>query len=118
MLVELVFVLDALNAKECKAEEHRQDQHYDQQAATGGLRGPDREDDGQAAADQNGGVGRAERGVDRLAGGSEVAEVHAAVDQVRTKQSAEEHDFGGKEDPHAEVRGVALLLLGGEVMQQ
>ena len=40
------------------------------------------------------------------------------ADQVGAEQSAEEHDFGGEEDPHAETGGVALLLLGGEVMQE
>ena len=41
-----------------------------------------------------------------------------AVDQVGAEQTAEEHDFGGEEDPHAETGGVALLLFGREVMQQ
>ena len=44
--------------------------------------------------------------------------VPAAVNQIGAEQAAEEHDFGGQEDPHAEAGGVALLLLGGEVVQQ
>ena len=46
------------------------------------------------------------------------AEVPATVDQVGAEQAAEEHDFGGEEDPHAEAGRVALLLFGGEVVQE
>ena len=46
------------------------------------------------------------------------SEVPSAVDQVGAEQAAEEHDFGGEEDPHAQVGGIALLLLGGEVVQE
>jgi hypothetical protein len=75
------------------------------------LRGPDGENHGQAAADEDGGVGGAESAL-MEAGGGEISEVPAAVDQVGAEQAAEEHDFGGEEDPHAEAGGIALLLFG------
>ena len=60
----------------------RQDEHDDQQAAASGLRGPNGQHYRQAAADQDGGVGGAESGVDGFAGGAEISEIPKAVDQV------------------------------------
>ena len=108
----------ALDAEKGEAEKHGHHQHGDQQRAPGSLGGPDGEHDGQTTADQDRGVGGAECGIDRFAGRTEISEVLKAVDQIGAKQSAEEHDFGAEEDPHAEVGGVALLLLGGEVVEQ
>ena len=53
-----------------------------------------------------------------LAGGAEVAEILVAVNEVGAEHAAEEHDFLGKEQPHAKAGGILLLLLGREVMQQ
>ena len=39
------------------------------------LRGPDGQHDGQAAADQDGGIGGAQSDVESFAGGGEVAEI-------------------------------------------
>ena len=118
MFFELLCVFDAFDAEEGDAEEHRQDQHRNQERSTRGLGCPDGEHHGQAAADQNGGVSAAEPGIDRLAGGCEITEVPTAIDQVGAEQAPEEHDFGGEEDPHAEAGGIALLPLGGEVVQE
>jgi hypothetical protein len=41
-----------------------------------------------------------------------------AIYQVRTEHAAEEHDFGSQEPPHAQGRGITLLLLVGEVVPQ
>ena len=112
MLHELVSVLDALDAEEGETEQHGDDEADNQQRAARGLRGPDGEHYGQAAADEHGGVGGAERHVDGFAGGGEVSEIPAAVNQVGAEQAAEEHDFGGEEDPHAQAGGIALLLRG------
>src|ERR1700679_456861 len=63
VLHKLIVVFDALNAEESAAENQREDEAGDQKRATGGLGSPDGEYDGQAAADENRGVGGAERGV-------------------------------------------------------
>src|SRR5271163_4284784 len=96
VLFELVFVLDAFDAEERQTEQHGYGEAHEQQRSAGSLRGPDREDDGQTAADEHGGVGGAEAHVDSFAGGGEVSEIPAAVDQVSAEQAAEEHDFSGQ----------------------
>src|SRR5271165_6294786 len=118
MLIELVFVFDPFDAEEGASEDHGEREHGEQKAAARSLCGPDGEHDGQAAADEDGGVGAAESSVNGRAGGGEVSEVPSAVDQVGAEQAAEKHDLGREEDPHAEVGGVALLLFGGEVVQE
>jgi hypothetical protein len=40
------------------------------------------------------------------------------IDQVRAEHAPEEHDFGSEEPPHAQGRGVTLLLFVGEVVSQ
>src|ERR1019366_3272008 len=82
MLIELVFIFDSFDTEEDASEKHGEREHGEEKPATRRLRGPDGEHDGQAAADEDGGVGAAESSVDGRAG------------------------------------GVALLLLGGEVVQQ
>ncbi len=118
MLHELFPVLDAFDAEEDETEQHGDDEAANQQRAARGLCGPDSEDYGQAAADQHCSIGGAVGHVDGFAGGGEVSKVQAAVDQVSAEQAAEEHDFSGEEDPHAQAGGVALLLRLGEVVQE
>jgi hypothetical protein len=115
---KFIFVFLAFNPEKSEAEEHSQDEAADHQLTIGNLRSPDREDDGQAAADQDSGIGGAESGVDGLAGSAEISEIPETIDQVRAEQPPEKHNFGGEEDPHAKIGGVTLLLFGGEVMQQ
>src|ERR1019366_7170515 len=118
MLIELVFIFDSFDTEEDASEKHGEREHGEEKPATRRLRGPDGEHDGHAAADEDGGVGAAESSVDGRAGGGEISEVPTAINQVGAEQAAEEHNFGGEEDPHAEAGGVALLLFGGEVVQQ
>ena len=40
------------------------------------------------------------------------------VDHVGRDQAAEEHDLGGQEDPHAQVRRVVLLLQVVELVHE
>src|SRR5580704_9380144 len=110
MLNKFFAILDALDAEEGHAEHHCRDEADDQERAAGGLRGPDRENYGQTAADENGGIGRAEGHADGRTGGGEVGEIPTAIDQVSAEESAEEHEFGCQENPHAEAGGIALLL--------
>src|ERR1700733_8983013 len=96
MLVEFVLILFAFDAEKNAAEEHGEDEADDQERTAGGLRRPNGEYDGQAAANEHGGVGGAERGVYGFAGSAEVAEVPAAINQIGTEHSADENDFGGE----------------------
>ena len=41
-----------------------------------------------------------------------------AIDRVGAEQPAEEQDLGEQEDPHAQLAGVELLPVGGEMMGQ
>ena len=71
MLVELVRVLDAFDAEENAAEDHRQhDEHHDALARVQ-LRRVHRQRHRQAAADEHGGVDGAERDVEMMARGRE-----------------------------------------------
>src|SRR5712691_1889544 len=79
MLHEFFPVLDAFDAEEDEAKQHGGDEAADQEGAAGGLRGPDRQHHSQAAADENGSVGRAITHVDGFAGGSEIPEIPAAI---------------------------------------
>ena len=118
MLLELLGIFRGFDAEEGEAENDGEHEAADEHGALALLCGVDGKDDGQATADQHGGVGGAEFPAERLAGGGEVAEVRETVNQVGAEQTSEEHDFGAEEDPHAETGGVFLLLRFGEVVQQ
>ena len=51
-----------------------------------------------------------------MASESEGVSVVQPVDGVSQKQSTEKHDLGDEKDPHAEVRGFALLLEAVELV--
>src|SRR5208282_2097824 len=69
-------------------------------------------------ADEYHRVSRAESNVQLLTGGAKVSEVHVSVDEVGAEQAAEEHNFLGEEQPHAQAGGIFLLSLGREVVQE
>src|SRR6266851_5654792 len=103
MLHEFFAILDALDAEEGEAKQHGDDEAADQERAAGGLRRPDGENHGQTTADEHCCIGGAVAHVDGFAGGGEVPEIPAAINQVGAEQPAEEHDFGGEENPHAQT---------------
>src|ERR1700730_12779183 len=90
VLDKLVAILDSFDAEEDDTEKHGENEAADEQRAASGLRGPNRENHGQAATDEYYGIGGAQRHVDGFAGGGEVGEIPAAVDQVGAEQAAEE----------------------------
>src|SRR5258708_3844621 len=116
MLVKLVFIFDPFDAEKGETEKHGGGKAGDQEDSASSLRRPHGEHNGQTAANEDRGVGCAEGHVDGFAGGSEVCEVPVAVNQIRAKQSPEEHDFGREENPHAQAGGITLLLLIGGVV--
>ena len=71
---------------------------------------------GETAADQHGGISRADQEVGLVAGGSECRRISLAVDKIGQKQAAEKHDFGEQKHPHADSRSVFLLLGVFEMM--
>ena len=72
----------------------------------------------EAGGDEHDRVDAAEPDAELVAAGYERRIVPVAVEQIGEEQSTEEHDFGEQEKPHAEARGLALLLLGLEMVAQ
>src|SRR5258708_29561221 len=101
MLVKLVFIFDPFDAEEGETEKHGAGKAADQEGSASGLRRPHGEHHGQTAANEDRGVGCAERHVDGFAGGREVCEVPVAVNQICAEQSPAKNKFGGEENPHA-----------------
>jgi len=118
MLFKFIFVLSRFDTEKDEAEKHGDREHADEQSSTRRLRGPDGEDDGQAAADEYSRVGCAERCINRFAGRPEVSEIPPPVNQVGAEKATKKHDFRAEEDPHSQTGGIALLLRFSKVMQQ
>ncbi len=110
VLDEFLVVLVGLHAQERAAQDQCGDQEIDQRAAVAGLRRADGKRHGETAAEQDGGVGRAEAHIENVAAALERGEVEPAIDGVGGKQAAEEHDFSDQEKPDAEEVGFLLLL--------
>src|ERR1700688_1842779 len=51
-----------------------------------------------------------------MAGGDKCGVVPVSVEQIGEEETAEEHDFGQEEQPHAEASRLALLSFRLEVM--
>ena len=118
VLVKLVRVLDALDAEEHAAEDHRQrDENHDPLARVQ-LRRVHRERHRQAAADEHGGVDGSERDVEVMARGRERCGIPHPVDRVDDEQRAEEQNFGQQKHPHPERRGLLLLVEVVEVVRE
>ena len=101
MVLELFLVLEVLDDQEHEAERHREKNPDDCRPLFAGLRGTNRERHRQAAADEHGGVERAEDDVQLAAGLGPCHRVPDAVERVGEEQSAEEQHFGDEEQPHA-----------------
>src|SRR5271157_3198704 len=99
VLLELFVVLDSLDAKEDESKNDGKNQVAQQHGTLGVLGRVDRQNHGQAAADQDSRVGSTQAESQGLAGGAKFGEVLEAVDQIGAEQSTEEHDFGGEENP-------------------
>jgi len=107
-----------LDADEREAEEHREDEPGDDGGfAFARLGGMDGHDHGQAAANENGGVGGAKFHFEQMAADFKGLRMKRAVDDVGAEKSAKKHDFGDEESPHAEGVGVALLFDSLELMR-
>src|SRR5450755_4113113 len=102
VLFVLVIPLESLNPKECQSKYHRQKQKNYKKFASAHLRGANPKRHRQATADEDGCIDRAQPEIDTTAAKSELVVIPVAIDQVRAEHAAEEHNFGAKEQPHAE----------------
>ena len=118
MLFIFVVPLVGLYAQKYQPKENRRQQQLHLKRAPTQLRRADRHCHRQTAANQHGGVQRAHDKIKAPAGCGKLGEIPPAVNQVRAKHSAEEHDFGAQEPPHAQRSRVALLLYIRKMMAQ
>ena len=116
VLVDLLLVLDGLDAKEGEAEDEGDDETQNERALLAHLGGPDAHGHGEAGSDEDGGVGCAPEDIQLVRCLDEGRVVPVAIDEVGGEQAAEEHDFGEQEEPHGEVGGVTLLRIGFEMV--
>ena len=112
----MLVIFEALDHQEGRTENHGENQHQLQDLLLAQMSRAHRQRHGQAADDQNRGVGRAERRVHEIAGGGERLRVHAAVHRIGAEHPAEEHDFRQQEHPHSKGGRVELLVHVIEVM--
>ena len=100
MLDELFMIFDALDAKEYSSEYQGQDQENCNELLLAHLRSPNGHRHGQAAADQDDRVDRAQRQIDGAARLAENVGIRRPVERVGHEHAAEEQNFGDQEYPH------------------
>ena len=81
-----------------------------------GFRAVNRQSHGEAAANQHRRVDAAKPDVQVIARRRKRLQVPVSVNEVARKHTAEKHDLGCEKHPHAEPRGLVLLLDIVEVM--
>src|SRR5580700_11775573 len=118
VLLEFLFVLEALDYEKGHAEQHGNNEVANQQFAFAGLRCFLRQNNRHRADDKDSGIRGSEPDVELLTSRGEGVEIGEPVDQVGAEHATEEHDFGDQEQPHAKRGGVLLLLLIRELMNQ
>ena len=116
VVLELLLVFEVLDDQEHEPERHREQDPDDCRALLAGLRGANGERHRQAAADEHGGVERAEDDVELAAGFGPRHGIPDAIERVGEEQPAEEQHFGDEEQPHPQRRRFVLLLQRIEVM--
>jgi len=110
IFIEFLFVFDGFDAEEDAAQKQSEDKEEGNKLFLSHLSGPHGHRHGQAAADEHDGIESAEFQIQSAAGFGEHRRVRVAVDGVGKEEAAEEQDFGGQKDPHAERGGILLLL--------
>jgi hypothetical protein len=117
-VVPLVPVLDGFDAQESEAAGNGEQEQPDAQAALVELGGPHGKGHGEAAGDEDDGVDEAQVPLELGVTVEENLRVVGAPDGVGDEETAEHEDFGGQEDPHADLGRVELLAWGVEVVGQ
>ena len=105
----LGLVLDVLDAHEDEAAGDGDAEEGDAEIFFAELCGADAPGHGEGGEDQHDRVESAEGFVEVLVGEYEDLGVVGAVDGVGAEETGEEEDFGGKEEPGAELAGIELL---------
>src|SRR5580704_6241153 len=113
MLDPFLVILDAFEPKKHAPQYQSPDEKHDARFLLSKLRGANRQNHSEAAANQYTGVDRADGHVHEMAGGSERLRIHIAIHRVAAEHSPEKHDFGEEKYPHPQ-RG-RFHLLGGIV---
>ena len=109
VVFELAGVLDVLDAQEANAAEERDEQQTIHQLHLSTLGRRDRPRHGERRGNQHGGVGGPQLPVQEFRPVLKEFRVIGAVDRVRAEQAREQQEFGGQEQPHAQLASFKLL---------
>ena len=118
VLLEFFAILETLDRQKCHTEQYGNDEVADKNFAAAGLRRFHRQYNRKRTDDQYRGIKGSHLDAELLAARRESVEVGEAVHEVGAEHAAEEHDFRHQKQPHAQRRGVLLLLSVGEVVEQ
>src|SRR5215469_5031181 len=110
MVVILLFIFDVLDAQKDAAQNQGEHQENGKQVLAACLCRPDRHSHGETAGDEHKSVCGTQGQVEHITADAESGEVVVPVNSVGKEHAAEEQNFGGQKDPHAE-RGSFFLLL-------
>src|SRR6266498_1558121 len=116
MLLEFGVIFEKLDTEEYRSQNDGQNQEDDQCFPFVGFGAVNRQSHGEAAANQHCRVDAAQQNVQLIARRRKRLQVPVSVNEVAGKHTAEEHDLGCEKYPHAEPRGLVLLLDIVEVM--
>ena len=109
-MLPFIVIFVSLHTEEHATQNQGQNQENNQKLTLSDGGKMHRESHGQAAADQNGGIGRANPETGLQARRRERSRVCLPVNEIGQKQSTEKHNFGEQEAPHPDGRSIALLL--------
>ena len=118
MLLEFLFVLEALDDQEGEAEQNGNDEVSGEQLAFAGFGGFYCQDYRYRTNNQDGRIDGTHRDAELLAAGGEGVKVLQAIDEIGAEHAAEEHDFRHQKQPHAERGGIFLLLRVRKVVEK
>ena len=110
VVLELAGVLDVLDAQEANAAEERDEQQTIHQLHLSTLSRRDRPRHGERGGNQHGGVGGPQLPVQEFRPVLKEFRVIGAVDRVGAEQAREQQEFGGQEQPHAQLASFKLLI--------
>ncbi len=112
-----VFVFDEFHAHESESADDRGGEQRDEQAALAELRRAHAPGHRETAEEQDAGIERAQFGIQVFVAVIENLGMIGAVNGVSAKQAAEEENFGGEKNPHAEFAGFKFRRGAIEMMR-
>ena len=108
---------EPLDAEEGESQDECGEQEKQQRLAFTSLGGVHGQGHGQAAQNENAGVGGAKDDFQVMATEGEGRIVKVTEDRITREQAAKEHHLRGEEDPHAEACRLVLLLAVVELLR-